>query len=225
MDELSCCVQNNEGVLVDYVGDELIAMWGAPDSQPAHACMATTAAQEMLGQVRSLGARWETEIGQKFRIGIGINSGIAQVGNIGSKLRFKYGPLGNAVNIASRVQGVTKRMGVPLLVTLETAQALSSDIHYRTLGQVKLVNVSQPVTICEIREATTSEWLQLTQLYERGFKLFTAGNYREACDVLSEILRQFPEDKPTQRLLARAEEIDSGTRDFEDPTVWVMDAK
>ena len=224
MQQLSVCVQNNGGVLVDYIGDELIAMWGAPDSQPAHASLATTAARAMLAQVPSLCKRWETTIGQAFQIGIGINSGLAQVGNVGSQLRFKYGPLGNTVNVASRVQGVTKQVGVPLVVTLETAKRLSCETPYRTLCQVKLVNVMQPVTICELRRPG-SDWLRLKQNYEEGLRIFLSGDYRSACTLLSAVLNDFPEDQPARMLLNRAREMEAGEVHYGQPGIWEIGVK
>ncbi len=225
MEELSYCVQGNQGVLVDYIGDELIAMWGAPDSQPDHASMATKAAQDMLAKVPELGERWNSKIGQEFRIGIGLNSGIAQVGNIGSSLRFKYGPLGNTVNVASRVQGVTKVLRVPLLVTLETAQQLDTSIPYRKICQVKLINVSQPVTVCEVCSTDSPHWFQLKTAYDKGLELFEAKSYLEACNVLSAILKDFPDDTPTMNLLSRAVGQLSGAEQLGDPNVWVLDSK
>ena len=225
MEELSHCVQANQGVLVDYIGDELIAMWGAPDSHPDHATMATRAARDMLAKVAELGEQWNLTIGQEFQIGIGLNSGIAQVGNIGSNLRFKYGPLGNTVNVASRVQGVTKVLRIPLLVTLETAQQLEPSIAYRKIGQVKLVNVSQPVTVCEVRGTETSEWSKLKSTYEEGLSLFESESYLEACNVLSAILQEFPDDTPTMNLLSRAVDQLSGAEKPGDPRVWVLDSK
>ena len=225
MEELSSCVQANQGVLVDYIGDELIAMWGAPDSQPEHATMATQAALEMLAKVTELGNQWNSIIGQEFEIAIGVNSGIAQVGNIGSKLRFKYGPLGNTVNVASRVQGATKAVQVPLLVTLETAQNLDVSIGYRKIGQVKLINVSQPVTVCEVSGSENETWRRLKTNYERGLQLFEAESYEEACDALSTILKEFPDDAPTKNLLARALDQVSGAKQTGDPGVWVLDSK
>ena len=225
MDELSACVQDCEGVLVDYIGDELIAMWGAPDSQPDHASMAVRSARAMLDRVPLLAERWNHKIGQPFEIGIGLNSGIAQVGNIGSRFRFKCGPLGNTVNVASRVQGVTKLLHVPLLVTLETARRLDDSAGYRRICQVKLINVRQPVTVCEIGDPNDPTWVQLKNAYELGLERFEQAAYLEACNILSGILKEHPSDTPTMNLLSRAVSrmSDSGTE--EDSPVWVLDTK
>src|SRR5207248_3044278 len=103
-------VLDHEGVVVDQIGDELMVMWGAPEVQPNHAVLACRAALAMFECLPSLNERWLSIIGEPIKLGIGINSGIAQVGNVGSKIKFKYGALGNTVNLASRVQGATKHV-------------------------------------------------------------------------------------------------------------------
>ena len=108
MGSLSDCVSAHDGVLVDYIGDELLAMWGAPKDQPDHAPCACRAAIDMLDEIPVLNQRWAERGRGRFDLGIGINTGPARVGNTGTKRKFKYGPLGNAVNLACRLQGATK---------------------------------------------------------------------------------------------------------------------
>ena len=225
LQHLSVCVQTHQGVLVDYIGDELIAMWGAPDNQPNHANMAVQAGHAMLNCVPEINDRWKDRIGTDFQIGIGINSGIAQVGNIGSKLRFKYGPLGNPVNIASRVQGVTKQLQIPFLVTAETASRLDQSTPYRRLGQVQLVNVSQPVTICEIPGRVDDSWYELKARFEEGLELFENQYFSQAYTILSEILKKFPHDTPSIKLLSRAEDFLSNRDTNPNTIVWQLNTK
>ena len=126
MGVLSDCVLAHAGVLVDYIGDELVAMWGAPAAQPEHARLACLAAIDMLKAVPGINQRWSTTLQEPMALGIGVNSGIARVGNTGSHHKFKYGPLGNTVNLASRVQGATKYLRSPILVTGSTHSQLGS---------------------------------------------------------------------------------------------------
>jgi class 3 adenylate cyclase len=104
-----------------------MAMWGAPKDQPDHAERAARAALAMLAAVPELNARWQAELGEPLDLGIGLNSGPAQVGNTGSRYKFKYGPLGNTVNLASRVQGLTKYVKCRLLVTAATRRGLAAN--------------------------------------------------------------------------------------------------
>ena len=101
----------HQGVLVDFIGDEMLAMWGAPQEQPDHARRACRApALDMLACVSRLSDDWKDVIGEETTIGIGINTGPVSVGNTGTRRRFKYGPVGNTVNLASRIQGATKHL-------------------------------------------------------------------------------------------------------------------
>ena len=101
---LSDCVADRQGVLVDYSGDSLEALWGAPLATPQHATQACLAALQMRACLPELNDRWQSRLGERTDISIGINSGRAQVGNIGSRRKFKYGAFGTTVNQASRVQ-------------------------------------------------------------------------------------------------------------------------
>ena len=93
MGALSTCVLDHQGVLVDYIGDELIAMWGAPKEAPDHARRACRAALDMLAKLPELNERWRSTLKEPMGLGIGINTGVAQVGNTGSAYKFKYGAL------------------------------------------------------------------------------------------------------------------------------------
>ena len=138
---LSDCVLSHQGVLVDYIGDELMAMWGAPQEIDNHAELACRAAFDMLARLPELNQRWQPVIEAETDLGIGLNSGVARVGNTGSIRKFKYGPLGNAVNLASRVQGATKYLGSRLLMTGGTQQRLDAHFPSRRLCQVRVVNI------------------------------------------------------------------------------------
>ncbi len=149
---LSECVLAHDGVLVDYIGDELMAMWGAPGDQPDHAARACRAALDMLEQIGPLGEKWKSILQAPFGLGIGINSGQASVGNTGSTKKFKYSPLGNTVNVASRVQGITKQIGVSGLVSGQTAELAQrvGQFQTRRLAKVRVVGIAQPLDIVEL---------------------------------------------------------------------------
>ena len=150
MGALSDCVRSHKGVLVDYIGDELFAMWGAPEEQPDHASLACQAALDMLAQLPRLNESWQPILGEPMDLGIGINTGVARVGNTGSHHKLKYGPLGNSVNLASRVQGATKHVKCRLLITGATRQRLKDSFATRRLCQVQVVNIAEPVTLYEL---------------------------------------------------------------------------
>ena len=163
MGALSNCVLKCDGTLVDFVGDELLAMWGAPLGQTNHAELACRAAQEMQAALPGISERWQKELGTTVELGIGINSGVARVGNTGSRQRLKYGPLGDTVNVASRVQGATKYLGAHCLFTASTLSALPTAPVKRRLAKVQVVNIEHPIDIYELachvsNDSAFAEW-------------------------------------------------------------------
>ena len=204
MGVLSDCVLAHAGVLVDYIGDELVAMWGAPAAQPEHAQLACLAAIDMLKAVPSINERWSTILQEPMALGIGVNSGIARVGNTGSRHKFKYGPLGNTVNLASRIQGATKYLRVPILVTGSTHSQLASSFLSRRLCQVRVVNIAKPVELYELAGGERLGWTELKQGYETALAAFECGDFRRAAQVLSGLLEKWPDDGPCLLLLSRA---------------------
>jgi adenylate cyclase len=214
METLSQCVRAHGGVLVDYIGDELIAMWGAPAPQADHAELACRAALDMLATLPGLNSRWEPVIREKMGFGIGINSGVARVGNIGSKHRFKYGPLGNTVNVASRLEGATKYLRVPLLVTEATHAKLTGQIESRRLGKVKLVNIAEPIMIYELAPAGHPNWAALKQGYEKALGEFERQEFYAAARSIGLVNLENTGDRPSLILLSRVVSLlnqESGT--------------
>ena len=204
MGVLSQCVLDREGVVVDYVGDEVMAMWGAPEDQTDHAERACRTALAMVESLPRLNERWQAILQEPLSVGIGVNSGIAQVGNVGSKIKFKYGALGNTVNLGSRVQGATKYLKASLLVTDATRSGLNDSYLTRRLCQVRVVNIVQPVTLFELAMPNVPNWNALKAGYEEALEEFTRGEFRQACNLLGRLIRDFPNDGPALLLLARA---------------------
>lgn len=204
MEELSACVYDFHGVLVNYIGDELMAMWGAPEEQPDHAVLACRAALRMIERLPSLNERWEKILGLSMSVGVGINTGPARVGNTGSTRRQMYGPLGNTVNLASRVQGATKYFKTRLLITEGTRARLGDEFRTRRLCQVRVVNIPQPVTLYELAAPAAAAAATLQSGYEAALTEFERGNFGPAAASLGRLLGDFPEDGPSLMLLARA---------------------
>jgi adenylate cyclase len=221
---LSECVMREEGTLVDYVGDELMAIWGAPDRQPDHARRACRAGLDMLAQMPTLNQRWQTELHEPIKVGIGINSGVASVGNVGSKIKFKYGPRGTIVNVASRVQGANKFWKTELLVTGSTQQQLDATFCSRRLGQVRVVNIAEPVTLHEVVPPGQAPWAALQQNYEAALAQFEKKEFRQAVRILGNLLPDYPEDGPAFVLMARAVQCLVEEPEKFDP-VWSLPGK
>jgi adenylate cyclase len=223
MGVLSDSVVDHHGVLVDYIGDELMAMWGAPQEQPDHATLACKAALDMLDKLPATVQRWKDVLGEDFALGIGLNTGTARVGNTGTARKFKYGPLGNTVNLASRVQGATKHFHTTCLITGSTRAALEGHFCTRRLSKVQVVNISEPVDLHELAPQCHPNWDDLQTRYEAALAHFESREFRDAAHILGSLQRENPADGPSLMLLARAVNAlcDPDTYD----PVWRFDKK
>jgi adenylate cyclase len=224
MERLSQQISDSGGVIVDYIGDGILAMWNAPVLQPDHALRACRTALAMLGEMPGLNAEWQTVVGGPLALGIGINTGPAQVGNTGSNRKFKYGPLGHTVNLASRIQDATKRLELPLLITGPTHDQLPAGFAARRLCRVRVAGVSGPVLLYELPgESATPEWIALRDAYEAALALFEERRWAQACEKLRPLVEGDDtlgrRDNPVQRLWRRGLEYAEKPPETFDPVV------
>lgn len=143
LDPMTDIVLTHGGTVDKYMGDCIMAFWGAPHDNPDHARHAFEAAQAMLLAMGEVNRRVRASFAGEFelpaiQIGIGINSGECVVGNLGSRRRFDYSVLGDPVNIASRIEGLCKVYDMPLLIGEETARRLPPDAGLAEIGRLTL---------------------------------------------------------------------------------------
>lgn len=200
------CVLNEGGVLVDFGGDDLMAMWGAPVEQADHADRACRAALAMLQTVPRLNEMWQKEIAEPIDIGVGVNSGHARVGNVGSSQKFKYGPLGSVVNLASRVQGLTKYFQARPLITEGTRALLKKPQPCRRLAQVRVVNIPDPVILYELASSETDAWVHLRKQYEGALAAFERQDFAGSMGLIGGLITHplYRHDGPCLVLMQRA---------------------
>ncbi len=205
LSELSALVLGSDGVLVDYVGDELFAMWGAPENSPDHAFRTAMAAREMMALRKEMSERYREIIPGGIDFGIGICTGPARVGNTGSKQKFKYGPMGRTVNLGSRIQGLTKHWKVSALMDAETAKCLPNDLLKRRLCRAKVVGLDGDLDIFELLPNDSPENVELVVAYGLALELYESGShFREAVRAFGALVQQFPTDGPSLIMLVRA---------------------
>jgi adenylate cyclase len=204
MGALSDCVLSSGGVVVDYIGDELMAMWGAPVAQPDHAQRACRAALSMLDLLPRLNERWQPILQEPMGLGVGINTGKARVGNVGTPQKFKYGALGNTINLASRVQGATKYLKARLLITQATREQLDEGFITRRLCQVRVVNIKEPVALYELVAPGHPGLPDMKVSYERALDEFERKNFRATARMLGPLVDEHVNDGPSLVLLSRA---------------------
>lgn len=200
MQALSECVLAHDGVLVDYMGDELMAMWGAPEPNERHAEAALRAAIDMLAVVEQRDALWRGRLGEPLRVGIGVNSGVASVGNTGSRLKFKYGPLGETVNVASRAQGAGKYLGADLIATAASVASLGEELARRPLGATRMVNIAEPIELYEIADAT---WNKMFRAHAAAWNAAVGGDLDLAARLFENHLSRYPDDRAAAAVARR----------------------
>lgn len=224
LSELSEVVLQADGVLVDYVGDELFAMWGAPEENESHSFSAIQAALAMMKLKRLLNERYKDKITFKIDFGIGLNTGEARVGNTGSRQKFKYGPMGRTVNLGSRIQGLTKQWKVSTLMADTTARFLPSDIPKRRLCRAKVVGLDGDVTLYQLMSEDEAD-NELIAKYEEGLSMFeNESQIRQAARLFGELVQRYPDDGPSLIMLERSvSQLVHPVKDFS--PVWEASSK
>jgi len=210
MEELTSCIMAFDGVVVSYMGDGIMAMWNAPTPQPDHAIKACRAALAMSARMPAIQERWKNKITLPVKIGIGINTGTALCGNTGSKIKFQYGALGHTVNLASRIEGATKVLGVPILISGSTKQMIGNSFATRRLRKVRVIGINQPVDIYQLHaEVSSIEWRSDTDVYESALKHYEANEFGPACRDLYPLIsnQNGNYDAPSLSLMAKSIEF------------------
>jgi adenylate cyclase len=224
LSELSEVVLQADGVLVDYVGDELFAMWGAPEEDPSHGYSAIRAALEMMKLKRMLNERYKDKITFKIDFGIGLNTGKARVGNTGSRQKFKYGPMGRTVNLGSRIQGLTKQWKVSTLMADTTAECVPPDTPKRRLCRAKVVGLDGDVNLYQLMSEEEADKDLITK-YEEGLSMFENENQiRQAARLFGELVQRYPDDGPSLIMLERSvRQLVHPVKDFS--PIWEASSK
>ena len=187
-------VHETEGTIDKYIGDAVMAFWGAPLHHPHHADLAVSAGLQMLTALDELNVGFVKKGWPDIHIGVGINTGVMSVGNMGSRFRRAYTVLGDAVNLGSRLEGITKQYGVSMIVSESTAHS-AGRYHYRELDRVRVKGKAKPVTIFEpmgVEEEMTAEQLERSRAFGHFLFLYRSQSW----DAAEEMLRRLLEDEP-----------------------------
>jgi len=210
MSAMTEIVFRHDGVLDKYIGDEIMAFWNAPMDQSDHAARACAAALDMIQRLHELRAQWKERGSPELDLGIGINTGPMVVGNMGSRNRLAYTVLGDAVNIASRLQGATKDYGTRVLVGETTMKAAGESFMYRYLDRVQVKGRTEALTVYEVvsyRHQVDPEMEAMLKEYAKGIELYRAGQWTDAAALFDKILASHPGDGPSALYLRRSREF------------------
>jgi len=197
----------HEGMLKEYVGDELMAIFGAPVPQADHAVRACAAALEMLQHRKAMTKEWLAMGRPPLIARTGVNSGTMLVGNTGSEYRLSYGVLGDNVNLASRLEGLNKEYGTQILIGENTAALVRDAFVLREVDRVRVVGKTIPTRVYELVAASGTplpdELVETLRRYASALEAYRTLEWAEALRRFEEILRLSPGDRPSLAMARR----------------------
>jgi adenylate cyclase len=205
LEEMSGVVLGVNGTLDKYIGDAIMAFWNAPVNQPDHAFRACRGALEMRRREALLQPKILEMAGTEVYSRIGINSGPMVVGNLGSTFKFAYTVIGDAVNLASRLEGANKMYGTRIMLSETTAALVGEVFILRKLDLLRVKGKLKPMAVYELIGERTPDSKPAAHIppYEKALALYQAGQFDDAWKLLIQLQKDFPDDGPTATLLAR----------------------
>ena len=219
---MSDIIQQEGGTIDKYIGDAIVAFWNAPIEQTDHAARAVRAALRCRQTLGQLAPRYQAMIGQPLFARVGVNSGPVVIGNMGSNQRFNYTFLGDAGNLASRLEGINKQFGTLALVAEHTRDLTGDAFPFREISRVAVVGRKEPVRIYEpLLPAEFAARRDLLATFAHGLDLFYKGDFAAALQQFQPIANEDPPAaayvRKCQDLLANPPQAWLG--------VWVMTEK
>jgi adenylate cyclase len=206
LNTLSREIEGAGGTVDKYIGDAIMAFWGAPAHDPGHAASACVAALRCQAALRSLNAAWEAAGRAPFRTRIGLHTGEVVVGNIGSDSRLNYTVIGDAVNLASRMEGLNTHYGTGILISESTYQSAGAEVFARPIDYVAVKGRRDPVLVYEplgtMADVTDAD-RRLADIFERALALYRGADFAGAIALLEEVLIERPDDPPARSFILR----------------------
>ena len=196
-------IRDNGGTIDKFMGDAIMALFGAPESYEDNGNRAANAALGMRQALKDLKIDLKMPEGYSFEIGTGIHYGNTIVGSIGSEEKKEYTVIGDNVNIASRIEGLTKIYGTPIIITDSVKEDLTDGQYTRHLDTVKVKGKSVPVAIYELAERDKKEDEEFLDNYQKAMNQYLIGNFSRAIDYFEKALARKSEDKASKVLLER----------------------
>lgn len=227
------CVFRNNGSLDKFIGDAVMAVWGNTSSTQGpqrDACNALRCALEMREELARLNVKWSAEGRPQLFIGIGLNQGEAIVGNLGSPQKMEFTAIGDAVNLASRMEGLTKPYGVDLLVTQNVARLVEHEFLLQDADLVKVKGKKKAVEIFAVLGRLTPGFVEEEmqnglRSYCDGLTAFRAGEIEKAWELMVDATERRPQDPLAAHYRARLEKVRAGDASASWSGATVMKAK
>jgi adenylate cyclase len=185
--EMTNIIMEEGGTLDKFEGDAIIAFWNAPLSQPDHAVRACRAVLRCQRRLAELRPRYRERTGADLRMRVGLNTGEVVVGNMGSSQRFNYTILGDAANLAARLEGANKAFGTETMVSESTWRLVSDEFQGRKLADLRVVGRKSAVTVFEMTGFANDQAPEHWEYFARGLENFRAGEFSRASKAFAEV--------------------------------------
>ena len=198
-ESISKIILANKGTIDKYIGDSVMAFWGAPVKMEEHAKNACHAAITIQKNLRNLFAQWDIIGKVPFLTRIGIHTGNVLVGNLGYKERLNYTVMGDTVNVSSRLEGINKTYGTEIIVSENVFEKCKNDFEFRKLDRVSLLGRGEGMDIYElisIKNEIDKRDKKINEYYETGLKYYFMQNWNEALKYFNTVLKYRPGDMP-----------------------------
>ena len=207
LNKMTGIVFANNGVLDKYIGDAVMAFWGAPIEDPNHAFLACKTALEMFAEMDTIRAEWKKYGVEDFDIRIGINTGEMVVGNMGSDVRFDYTLLGDNVNLGSRLEGINKEYGTKIMISGSTYKMVKDKVTARKIDKVAVKGKKEGVTIYELRSMGVGHDTKFLTEFESARLLYEKGSFASALSAFKLLEKKYREDKPIKVYIERLKKL------------------
>ena len=200
---------DNKGTIDKYIGDAIMAFWGAPAELPEHAKFACRSALLVKSNRKELEKKWKETGKPVIKDRIGINTGEMIVGNIGSDNRLNYTVIGDSVNLASRIEGLNKYYGTEIMISESTHALVKEDFDTRKLDFVAVKGKATMVTVYELlgeKNSLTKELKDHIALYESGLENYLQRNWKQAIENFEKSLKLRPDDLASEVFIKRCKD-------------------
>ena len=208
--EMTDIILKYDGTVDKYEGDAIIAFFGAPISIDDQALKACRTAIEMQKKLKILREKWRSENKPELFVRIGLNTGPMVVGNMGSRTRMDYTIMGDAVNLASRLEGINKNYNTFIMISEETFRSAQDAIVARELDIIRVKGKSEPVKVYELidtKEEADSQQLKILEIFQTGLEKYREKKWKEALDYFNQVLMLDKNDGPSLVYIQRCEEF------------------
>jgi adenylate cyclase len=216
-------IQDEGGTIDKFEGDAIIAFWNAPLSQEDHAVRGVRAAMRCQKKLAEMRSGFRARIGKDMFVRVGMNTGPAVVGNMGSKTRFDYTMLGDQVNLAARLEGINKQFRTYTMISASVVKGMAGAFPVRELSRVAVVGRKEPVTVYEpLLPEDFAAHRQALETFDKGLQGFYAGRFEEAARIFAEIATS---DPPAAAYEKKCQELAASPPVGGWNGVWVMTEK